>query len=75
VYCYLLHCIHFNFETNFETSKKPDDFIEISNHKQQFERMYINMMKFFKCFIYSRSPVTINWLLEILNVLSSKFKS
>ena len=32
------------------------------------------MMKFFKCFIYSRSPVTVNWLLEILYVLATKFK-
>lgn len=32
------------------------------------------MMKFFKCFIYSRSPITVNWLLEILYILMNKFK-
>jgi hypothetical protein len=32
------------------------------------------MLKFFKCFIYSRSPITVCWLLEILNVLATKFK-
>lgn len=32
------------------------------------------MMKFFKNFVYTRHPTTINWLIEILYILSTKFK-
>ena len=72
VYNYLLHCISNHFQDNYST--KDSDMEVIVSTERNHELLYSNMMKFFKCFIYSRSPITVNWLLEILYILTNKFK-
>ena len=39
----------------------------------QFQKVYAVMNKFFNTFRMSRNPFTINWQLEILNILCIKF--
>lgn len=67
-----MHCISNHFTNNFE--QKANGLEEIISTERNIELLYSNMMKFFKCFIYSRSPITVNWLLEILYILTNKFK-
>ena len=40
---------------------------------REFRRVYQKMLDYFKLFKESRNPYTINWQLEILNILTSKF--
>jgi hypothetical protein len=71
VYNYLLHCIYNHFP---HASEDKDGNVNIINSERAYVLLFANMMKFFKCYIYSRSPVTVCWLLEILAVLAIKFK-
>lgn len=72
VYNYLLHCISNHFQDS--CNNQADGLIDIIPTERNHELLYQNMMKFFKCFIYSRSPLTVTWLLEILYILTNKFK-
>lgn len=71
VYVYLQSSISNHFQ---QSSYEEDGTTLVNNVEKQYVLLYENMLKFFKCFIYSRSPITVCWLLEILNVLSTKFK-
>jgi len=48
--------------------KRPED------KTREFHKIYIAMIKYFNVFKLSRNPFTICWLLEILNIVSLKFK-
>lgn len=54
------------FDPLFE--KRSDDKIK------EFGKIYAVMIKYFNVFKLSRSPFTVCWLLEILNVVTLKFK-
>jgi hypothetical protein len=73
VYNYLLHSISNNFKPDVDDHGGDEGFVEISNSKN-YTKLYENTMKFFKQFIYTRNPTTVTWLLEILYILSAKFK-
>ena len=71
-----MHCLTNNFKLDVDDRGEEDNFIDINTHNntKNYVKLYENTMKFFKNFIYTRNPTTVTWLLEILYILSAKFK-
>ena len=53
-----------------------DPFFESRSEEKmkEFQKVYNAMIKYFNIFKLSRNPFTINWLLELMNILCLKFQ-
>ena len=79
VYTYLAHCItpnfaHQNAREQKEAAEQSSGGERVDHALESLLKLNGNAMKFFGNFIHTRHPTTICWLLEILLLLTHKFK-
>lgn len=79
VYTYLAHCItphfkHQNAREQKEDAEPAEGREKVDHRLEALLKLNANAMKFFQNFIHTRHPTTVCWLLEILLLLTHKFK-